>query len=421
MIFGAQQEKLNEMRRFTAKTAIFLYRLGKAPRLYGIFVANGKAFVNIEPSVFGGKFPAQIRVRHQYSFSKPLTEEALKVVFAGNTRWGNRLLDHKETNMLVQAFIRHNRNTSTTPGGGTTLPTTTQPGNQLVYNASSGSPATKGQGSDHFSFLQWSNLLSEEKKKNLAIETELEYARSSTRKLEYDLSAQRKKCVKCPPARQQVQKLLQELKQSKSELASLTNARKQTRQKGNANDKNCEPTVGEKWDLRLLKADIDKEEKKRAEAEDEFRREEKEIEEEEANHNKVVRKLEKSLVEEQTRAASVLKELELRINELKQKDKTIESLKESSTQNEYRRDREETQRLLKLEQERVVSIQKELDEALNGFVNERMKKSETQQALEAVLEEKMALQKELCAEKARTLKRETEYEEERERGLENAI
>jgi hypothetical protein len=432
MIFGAQQEKMNEMRCFTAKTAIFLYRIGKAPRLYGIFIANGIAFINLEPSFFGGKFPAQIRVRHQYNFSKPLTEETLKVVFAGNTRWGNRLLNHKETNMLMQAFIRHNNTPA--PGGGILKSTAAlQSGNPLVYTTTSGAQihtgatsrlattSAKGQGSNHFSFLQWSNLLSEEKKKNLALETELEYARCSTRKLEYDLAAQRKKCLKCPPVRQQVQKLRQDLKQRKSELASLRNARMRSTKKIASNVKNCEPNNRVKRDLNLLQADIDKEEKKRAEAEDEFRREEKEIEEEEVKHNRIIKKLEKLLLEEQQKVARVSKELELRICELRQKDETVKSLKKSSTQNELHNDREETQRLLKLEQERVATIQKELDEALNGFVNERMKKSETQQALETVLAEKRALQKELCAEKARTLKRETEYDEERERGLQNTM
>jgi len=309
-----------------------------------------------------------------------------------------------------------------------------QPGNQLLYTPSAGAQAqaqaqtpttnraqpVKTQDSDHFSFLQWSNLLSGEKKKNLQLETELEYARASTRKVEFELFEQRNKCTKCPSMKDEVRQLVGELKDKKSELSSLIKVRKDAEGKAQSFEiKNCELTVGEKWDRRLLESVIAEEGKKREKAEEEFRREEGTLEEAKAQHNKLVKELEQQLREEQKKAISLVKELDLRLSELKDKDKVIESLNASSSNNEYRRNREETQRLLESEREKANTLQKELDEALNGFVNERMQKSETQQALETVLEEKMALQKELCAEQARTLKRETEYEEERERGLQN--
>jgi len=320
-----------------------------------------------------------------------------------------------------------------TAGGSTLPPTPVQTGNQLVYTPSPGAQGqqssassrvqgAKAQDSDHFSFLQWSNLLSEEKKKNLQLETELEYARASTRKIEYDLSEQRKKCKKCLPTKEKVRQLVGELKDKKSELSSLIKARKDAERKTHAEEiKNCEPTVGEKWDRRLLEAEISEEGKKRLEAEERCRREENMLEDAETQHNQIVRELEQKLFDEQKRTASLIRDLELHTKELRENDKIIESLKSNSCNQEYRRNREETQRLLDIERERAKTLQKELDEALDGFVNERMRKSETQQTLEAVLEEKMALQKELCAEQARTLKKETEYEEERERGQQNSM
>jgi hypothetical protein len=103
MIFAASASMMENMVNITEKTALFLYRL--IPNrcvLHGVFEAVGVAGLNIIPDAFGGRFPAQIRVKPLFRFPHPVPNERLKKVFNNDNRC--RKLNKEETRLLLREF-----------------------------------------------------------------------------------------------------------------------------------------------------------------------------------------------------------------------------------------------------------------------------------------------------------------------------
>jgi len=103
MIFAASTSMMENMVNITEKTALFLYRL--IPNrcvLHGVFQAEGVAGLNLKPEAFGGRFPAQIRVKPLFRFPYPVPNERLKRVFNNDNRC--RKLSKEETRLLLREF-----------------------------------------------------------------------------------------------------------------------------------------------------------------------------------------------------------------------------------------------------------------------------------------------------------------------------
>jgi len=70
-LFGAPRSGWREVSEISDTTAIFLVRRSRIhrPIMYGVFVPNGRPELNINPSVWDGRFPSQVKVRYWYKFS----------------------------------------------------------------------------------------------------------------------------------------------------------------------------------------------------------------------------------------------------------------------------------------------------------------------------------------------------------------
>jgi len=68
-LFALPQEYLAVMQKVTENTALFLYRKSHTnPVIYGVFLRDGPATLNIVESAFGKRYPAQIRFKEFYRF-----------------------------------------------------------------------------------------------------------------------------------------------------------------------------------------------------------------------------------------------------------------------------------------------------------------------------------------------------------------
>jgi len=464
MLFGARQGKLSEMQRITDKTAIFLYRIGKLPRLYGIFIAAGEASYNIEPTAFVGRFPAQIRVREPYRFPNPLTDDALNV-FKGSK---NRLLTQEETKAIIQLFFHHNRTVSlptnnqqyppytthgmarsslqgnqvyTVPSLGDAVPVY-NPGNPFPQydrgytNQSYGAannrrrgkdgttageitqfPFTEGQAEDNsFNFLKWRNLLTVEKKKAQTLQSDLDFERTFNRKLETNLKKEREQCLRCPKMEKQVVKLTKAVKWKATQIEE-ENKKVQEHAAKEPKPQVSSPKAVKAEETALL-AKLEVEKKSRLAAEKNLSETKRRRTEDGKLWERTVAGLKTRVENERKKGNEHLSKLNVRKKDLAERDRIIEQQKQAAESNEDRKLLEESRRLLEQVRKKTSMLSEELDKARNGFVAERLKKAETQQALEVALSEKMELEKALSAERARASKLETEFEEERKEALE---
>jgi len=68
-LFALPAEYLEVMQEVTDTTALFLYRKSSTnPVIYGLFLRDGPAKLNIVESAFGNRYPAQIRFKELYRF-----------------------------------------------------------------------------------------------------------------------------------------------------------------------------------------------------------------------------------------------------------------------------------------------------------------------------------------------------------------
>jgi len=68
-LFALPEEYLAVMQEVTDTTALFLYRKSNTnPVIYGVFLRDGPAKLNIVESAFGNRYPAQIRFKELYRF-----------------------------------------------------------------------------------------------------------------------------------------------------------------------------------------------------------------------------------------------------------------------------------------------------------------------------------------------------------------
>lgn len=103
MIFAASTSMMENMNNITDSTALFLYRLiPNRSVLHGVFQAEGVAGLNLVPGAFGGRFPAQIRVKPLFRFPYPVPNERLKNVFNDDNRC--RKLSKLETRLIFREF-----------------------------------------------------------------------------------------------------------------------------------------------------------------------------------------------------------------------------------------------------------------------------------------------------------------------------
>jgi len=103
MIFAASISMMENMSNITENTALFLYRLiPNRSVLHGVFQADGVAGLNLVPGAFGGRFPAQVRVKPLFRFPYPVPNERLKKVFNDDNRC--RKLSKLETRLIFREF-----------------------------------------------------------------------------------------------------------------------------------------------------------------------------------------------------------------------------------------------------------------------------------------------------------------------------
>jgi len=103
MIFAASTSMMENMTNITENTALFLYRLTpNRSVLHGVFQAEGVAGLNLVPGAFGGRFPAQIRVKPLFRFPYPVPNDRLKKVFNDDNRC--RKLSKLETRLIFREF-----------------------------------------------------------------------------------------------------------------------------------------------------------------------------------------------------------------------------------------------------------------------------------------------------------------------------
>jgi len=103
MIFAASASMMENMTKITNKTALFLYRL--IPNrcvLHGVFQAEGVPGLDLIPGAFGGRFPAQIRVKPFFRFPYPVPNERLEKILKDDNRC--RKLSNRETRLLFREF-----------------------------------------------------------------------------------------------------------------------------------------------------------------------------------------------------------------------------------------------------------------------------------------------------------------------------
>jgi len=103
MIFAASAARMEDMNKITDKTALFLYRL--TPNkcvLHGVFQAEGRPGLQLVPSAFNGRFPAQIRVKPFFRFPHPVPYDRLNKVLVDDNRC--RKLSKQETRLLFKEF-----------------------------------------------------------------------------------------------------------------------------------------------------------------------------------------------------------------------------------------------------------------------------------------------------------------------------
>lgn len=103
MIFAASASRIADMNKITDKTALFLYRL--TPNrciLHGVFQAEGSPGLELIPGAFGGRFPAQIRVKSFFRFPYPVPNHRLEKVLVDSNRC--RKLSKRETRLLFKEF-----------------------------------------------------------------------------------------------------------------------------------------------------------------------------------------------------------------------------------------------------------------------------------------------------------------------------
>jgi len=110
MLFGSPKSRFKGMERITSNTALFLYRVDRTyPLLHGVFVIDGRPKINIDAEAWGGRFPAQVRVKDFHRFSNPLPEFHMRRIFQGKRLLfqHSRLLKKSETHALIAEFYNN--------------------------------------------------------------------------------------------------------------------------------------------------------------------------------------------------------------------------------------------------------------------------------------------------------------------------
>jgi len=106
-LFGAPKNMSADISKITRETGIFLLKkTEKFPIMYGVFLADSPPGENLSPLAFGGKFPAQIRIRQYYKFS-PLPKAAFKNLVWRDLNCGKMKLwmTGEQTLDLITSFI----------------------------------------------------------------------------------------------------------------------------------------------------------------------------------------------------------------------------------------------------------------------------------------------------------------------------
>jgi len=110
-LFGAPMSMWTEVSKIRNNHAIFLFkRTSNHPVMYGVFLPDGAPGLNLEPLAWGGKLPAQVRVKQYFKFS-PIPLHTFKKIFEGKekgTKIGLRTTA-EHTLDLITKFILHTR------------------------------------------------------------------------------------------------------------------------------------------------------------------------------------------------------------------------------------------------------------------------------------------------------------------------
>jgi hypothetical protein len=110
-LFGAPISMWTEVSKIHNNHAIFLFRRTiNHPVMYGVFLADGAPGLNLEPLAWGGKLPAQVRVKQYFKFS-PIPFRTTKKIFEGNDK-GTKIglqTTAEQTLDLITKFILHTR------------------------------------------------------------------------------------------------------------------------------------------------------------------------------------------------------------------------------------------------------------------------------------------------------------------------
>jgi len=111
-LFGAPRCGWKQVSQISATTAIFLLRRSKneRPIMYGVFLPHNRPELNIDPSIWHGKYPSQVRVKYYYKFSSsPLI--TFKNIWNKNMKCSGigRQLTLRQTLYLITKFIINTR------------------------------------------------------------------------------------------------------------------------------------------------------------------------------------------------------------------------------------------------------------------------------------------------------------------------
>jgi len=106
-LFGASKRMQDKILKISKNTGIFLFKYTKNhPIMYGVFLSDGQPGLDLEPDAWGGKLPAQVRVKQWYKFS-PLPLSAIKNMFKGKLKATMKgfCITAEQTVELITRFI----------------------------------------------------------------------------------------------------------------------------------------------------------------------------------------------------------------------------------------------------------------------------------------------------------------------------
>jgi len=111
-IFGAPRCGWRHVSEISATTAIFLLRRSRNenPIMYGLFVPNSRPELDINPLIWKGKYPSQVRVKYYYKFSSsPLITFKNLLIGKKNLCKIGLKITLKQTLYLITKFIINTR------------------------------------------------------------------------------------------------------------------------------------------------------------------------------------------------------------------------------------------------------------------------------------------------------------------------